>query len=273
MAFSSLADAQTIVNIKNQRALLNLGALAVEPEQELFSLDAEGKKRSILKVKQIKDGKAVADIVKGKPEVGHSLTLRQQNPAAATTTDQSGTPQSTGRSYGVLGSYGMDTMKATIKNSAGTSYTANLKGTGFGLLGFYDHPITPSFQLRGTVGFEQFVGKDTLSVSVCGKETTPDCNINVLYLSGYGTAKYNFLNDKFKMWAAFGVGYLFPISKSSNIIKTDSLSTYALVPSLGFDIPAGKGFVPLVIDYSIFSESADVKATSISVRIGWGFRY
>lgn len=281
---STSALAQTVTMVKGQKALIDLQGTSVKAEDEFFTLNAAGKKIGIIKIRTIKGGKATADILKGKVEVGNSLQSRGGGSAHATSSgDSSGSTQDTSsgsspsalrksETWGILGSFGMDKMDASFTNSS-VKYTTNMQGTGFGLLGFYDHPMTKDFILRGTAGIEQFISNGTLTTAVCGNGTSNDCSVNIMYLSFYGTAKYILVGGKAKLWLGGGLGYLFAASKSSNVLKTDGLSTYVIVPSLGVDIPIGAGFLPIVFDYTLYPDSADVKASAMSIRAGWGWYF
>ncbi len=254
--------------------------------QEFYSIDANGKKKSLLKITQVKGDKALADIVKGTAEAGQTLQAKGTPGAGGGASDNSSKENSSpmnqsasgssknftkkGETWGILGSFGMNKMDASLTVST-VKYTANMTGTGFGLLGFYDFPMSKSFVLRGSTGLEQFIGNGTVSAAVCNGSA--NCSVNIMYLSFYGAAKYIFVNGKMKIWGAAGLGYLFAASKSSNILKTDGLSTYVIVPSLGIDIPLGGGFIPIAVDYALYPDSADVKASTTNIRAGWGWNF
>ncbi|MBL7671253.1 MAG: hypothetical protein JNM39_12280 [Bdellovibrionaceae bacterium] len=287
LVISTFSSAQTVKTVKGKKALLELQGTPAQVGQAFYAVDASGKKKALLKVTQVKGDRALVDIVQGTTEAGHtvqakgSTSARTTGPPAnkdnSTTEDTAGSsPSSSGKSskkgetWGLLGSFGMNKMDASL-TVATVKYTANMTGAGFGLLGFYDFPLSKNFILRGTTGLEQFIGNGTISAAVCNGSAI--CSVNIMYLSFYGAAKYIFVNSKIKIWAAGGLGYLFAASKSSNILKTDGLSTYVIVPSLGIDIPVGNGFIPITVDYALYPDSADVKANSTSVRAGWGWYF
>lgn len=275
----STVFSQVISKVKDQKALLDLQGAPAQEGEEFFSLDSQGKKKSILKIKQIKGDKAVADVLKGKPEVGQTLQSRTGGSASADTAGASSTETSsatgkrkTGRTWGVLGGFAQDKMDASFSYLT-TNYTANMTGNGFALTGFYDMPMSKDFILRGSAGLEQFVGAADMGVKVCDSGTSATCNVNIMYLSFYGQAKYNIISGRAKFWVAGGLGYLFAASKSSNVLKTDGLSTYVIVPSIGADIPMGGGFLPLAFDYIMFPDSTTVKANAMALRAGWGWYF
>lgn len=287
LVFSPFSTAQTVKTVKGKKALLELQGTPAQVGQTFYAIDASGKKRALLKITQVKGDKALVDILQGKTETGQIVQPKSgppsDTPGSTTRTDNSTTKDAAnsglsssgksskkGETWGLLGSFGMNKMDASL-TVATVKYTANMTGAGFGLLGFYDFPLSKSFVLRGTTGLEQFIGNGTLTAAVCNGSA--NCSVNIMYLSFYGTAKYIFINGKVKIWGGGGLGYLFAASKSSNILKTDGLSTYVIVPSLGIDIPVGSGFIPITVDYALYPDSADVKANSTSVRAGWGWYF
>jgi hypothetical protein len=281
LLLNSETSAQTIKLVKGRKVLIELQGSAAEINQEFFSVDASGKKKSLLKIVQVKNGKAVANILKGKPLAGQNLQPRGGSKSSAATSESSPSsekgasssgpaPRSKIESWGILGSYGLNKMTAT-KTSNAINYVASMTGAGFGILGFYDYPMSENFVLRGMTGVEQFVVNGDVTAAVCNSSLA--CEVNIMYLSFYGAAKYHLTTGKMRFWMAGGIGYLFAASKSSNILKTDGLSSYAIVPSIGLDMTVGKtGFVPIAIDYAIYPDTGTVTGTSTtSIRIGWGF--
>lgn len=264
------AFSQTVKTVKGQKVLLELQGMAAEVDQEFFAIDASGKKRAILKIKQVKNDKAVADITKGKAEAGYTVQARKK----AGTSGSDGTTVHNKGSWGVLGSYAMDKMDASF--TAGTpavDYSAAMQGTGFGALGFYEMPVNKELTLRASAGLEQFIASTSMATAVCDNLSSTTCNVSILYISFYGAARYNIVSGKAKVWVAGGLGYLFAATKSSTVLRTDALSTYVIVPSFGVDIPMGKNFIPIALDYSLFPDSATVKASSISLRAGYGWYF
>lgn len=273
--FSAVSSAQIIKTVKDQKVLIELQGAQVEPGQDFFAVDASGKKKAIVKIKQIKNDKAIGEVIKGKAEV--NLTLQGRKGALPKGDSANASASSHRRfkgTWGALGSYGMDKMDAAFATN-NVNYTASMQGTGFGAFGFYEIPMSPEFILRATAGIEQFVATSSVSAAdgtgVCSNGTTSNCNVNIMYLSGYGTARYNLINGSTKLWVGAGLGYLFAASSSSTVLKTDGLSTYVIVPSLGVDIPFKKNFIPVVLDYVMFPDSSTVKANAVTIRFGYGW--
>ena len=68
-------QAATIKKLKGTRALVSVDGTSLKEGAQYFGLDAAGKKRSLLKISKIKGDQATADVIKGKPEVGQTLSF------------------------------------------------------------------------------------------------------------------------------------------------------------------------------------------------------
>ena len=265
-----LGQAATIKKLKGTRALISIDGTSLKEGDQYFGLDMAGKKRSLLKISKIKGDQATADVIKGKPEVGQTLSLASAASSAPVGRAKSISKASPGNSpyshMGVLGSYMMDKMAVKFSVS-GTDYTTNMAGTGLGVLGFYDYDVSHKFQLRGMGGLEQFQVSE--SCAVLGA-----CNANITYLSGYGIAKYNFIKGPTSFWGGGGLGFLYAISKSSTVLDSSLITTnYVMTASFGAEFDMGQGaYFPVGIDYSIFPASPTVTASFIALRLGWGWR-
>ena len=80
---SAPALAQEIVQLKGTKALINLSGLEASAGTEFFAVDSGGKKRAILKVRQVKGDRAIADVIKGSAKTGQSVQVRGGAAAAA----------------------------------------------------------------------------------------------------------------------------------------------------------------------------------------------
>ncbi|MFN9069077.1 MAG: hypothetical protein ACK5V3_17775, partial [Bdellovibrionales bacterium] len=75
------AKAQSVSKISGTRVLLELGEMTASTGDRLITVDANGKRKGLVQIRQIKGTKATADILKGKPEVGHTLTTPKKAPS------------------------------------------------------------------------------------------------------------------------------------------------------------------------------------------------
>ncbi|MFN7903981.1 MAG: hypothetical protein ACK5P5_02255 [Pseudobdellovibrionaceae bacterium] len=280
----SLFGAQ-IINIKGTKTLIDLQSTDAKPGDEFYGMNAENKRKVILKINQVKNGKAVAEIVKGTAEVGFTLQPRTGGPAPSSSTaapkkrsvkkeseDSSYTSLKSNRgAWGVVANVLMNSMSASFTGTNASKVTADLKGNSFGVNALYDYPLSKKFHIRGLGGYDQYSLTGTTANNDCDSSTT--CTVNVNYLSGYGIAKYHLMTNDTRLWLGGGLGYLFAISKSSSILRTSEITSNLLyVVSLGADIQMGrKNFLPVQFDYGIFPSSDTVKATSMFIRFGWAW--
>ena len=266
------ADAATIKKIKGNKALVSTDGTEMKIKDQFFSLNSDGKKRSLLEITSIKGDQAVANVIKGKPEVGQSLvptsagSSKKAVSSASKKSVKASSSQSNFKHMGLLGSYLMNKMNVNFTIS-GTNFSTAMTGTGFGLLGYYDYDFNSDLQIRVAGGVEKFQVAESCSALAA-------CNANITYLSGYGIAKYNIINGATKVWAGGGAGLLYAISKDSTVLDSSLItSTYTLTLSTGVDFDMGGGsYLPVVIDYSLFPSTSSVTANYLALRVGWGWR-
>ena len=270
--FFGFTNAATVKKIKGTKALLSLEGTDAKVDDQFFTVNAAGKKRSLIQITSLKGDQAVANVVKGIPEVGQTLlAVASASPKKSKALGQKKSSKASSASsslkhMGLLGSYLMNKMAVNF-TVGGINYSTAMTGTGFGLLGYYDYDYTNAFQLRASGGIEQFQVAESCTVLAA-------CNVNITYLSGYGIAKYNFINGATKVWAGGGLGLLYALSKASTVLDTALItSTYTITLSAGADFDMGGGaYLPVVLDYSMFPSSASVTASYIALRVGWGWR-
>ncbi|MES3036337.1 MAG: hypothetical protein V4736_00395 [Bdellovibrionota bacterium] len=267
--------AQTVAQVKNNKVLMELGSLTTQKGDDVFCLDAAQKRKGLLKVTQVKGSKAVAEIVKGACEQGMAVRLRRVGKAgggdsASSESRPRRSAKKTGQAWGIVGGYHMDSAVATFTYS-GTEYSSSMTGTGFSVSGLYDYDLTKDWQFRALAGIETFNTEGTVAASACNNGASSNCDFILMNLSFQGLAKYNFSTGSMRPWIGGGIGYIFALSKSSNVINTSELSTnwlYTLAGGLDWGLASG-AYIPLSIEYSQFPDSATVKAGYIAVRGGW----
>lgn len=255
---------------------------SVTEGQEFFSVDTSGKKKSLLKVTKIKNNQAVTNILKGKAEVGQSIVSKQspnQNKDTAASEDTASTEDShvtliQKNHWGIMGGYLMNSMNVSFSVGTGASkrdVSASMSGSGLSLLAFYDYKIMPSLFFRITGGLDQFIASTSISTADCSSST--NCNVSINYLSGYGHLKYTFGNSKWTPWVGAGVGFLFPVSKSSSIFASSDLGmNYVYSATLGIDYKINrKNLMPIYFEYALFPTSSTVSASFMALRLGWAW--
>ncbi|MNJ98547.1 hypothetical protein D3C87_163140 [compost metagenome] len=276
----------TVTNTKGQRVLINLDGADSAPGDEYYLLDpATNKKRAIIRITQVKGGKAIGQIVKGKGAIGYTLQAKASSAPMSADVSTPGSdsgfssrPAPSGEylkivkdSWGVLGEYLMASMDATQKLSGGMTNSSSMKGSGFGAGAFYDYAYTSNMIGRGIVALEQFsVSGSAGNALGC---SGGGCNADFTYLSLYGVGKYHFMEGKYRPWAGGGVGFLIALSKSSSILNAAQVSTnQTLLVAGGVDIQLSrKNYVPVSLEYTIFPPSDTVKANMIVLKAGWAW--
>lgn len=263
--FASMhADAAKILSIKNGKALIDLEGEASAPGSLWVARDGAGKRRAIIEITQVKQGRAIAVIKKGNLGAGFSLE-RMQKPGsssssmAASSSDSGSSRGSTGSDksrIGFLAGYSMNSM--TAKPASGS---IGLTGSSFSFVGFYQMQLDEKVYVKILAGYE------TLSAS---NETY---NVDLGYLGITGQVEYKFYQGQsFDFWAGGGLGFLYAMNKSSNILDTAKISiNQTIVGALGMDYRLGGGsFIPVQLSYSMFPDNSSSSATQIIIRGGWG---
>lgn len=288
---ASTSWAASVSGVKGQKVLISLDGDTVSEGEEFFLINpANNKKAAIVRIRQIKGGKALADLVKGKAAQGYGLQAKAAAPMSADpsyspsgdsfssskASDTGGILRTLKNSYGVTGGMLMNTMNANVSavdsgTGLKTTSEATMAGSGFGVGGFYDMLLTSSIVGRGWVGIEQFNVTGDAASAVCSGSKSCDAKIN--YLSLYGLAKWYLSESKYRFWLGGGGGYLIAVSKSSMALNASQISTNQIfTAAFGLDVQTTrKNYIPISIEYNMFPSSDTVKASMISIKAGWAW--
>ncbi len=278
---SSSGWAGYVKSVKNNKMLIELEGQTPNPGDLYFLLDQSQRRRAIIRFRQVRGGKAIAEVVRGRAELGYTLSFEpygqnspapRQAPPKPTSAYEAVENEYAGSAWGILGSIIQSTMAVSfIPSGETTSKFTNMVGTSFGALGFYDYPVSPEFQIRGMGGLEQVSIAGTTSGNFC--EGSSSCGASITYLSAYGVAKYNFsISHPYRWWAGGFYGFLIALSKSSNVLSTSDIQTnqlYGFAGGVDYTLADKKTFIPLSLEYGLFPNSATVQANSIFIRAGW----
>jgi hypothetical protein len=292
---STLSWAGEVKQVKGTKALLVLSEAEAQVGAQFYVLSSEGKKIGIIEIKQSKNGRAIAEILKGRAEVGGSLLSKAAGAAGAASkttaatqsenTPSSGDSEDTGsgrssrRKYpiGILAGMTINSFAMNIGPKTSTSRDSGaLTGTGFNLKAFGDYDFTKKLTFRAAVGVETFAASGSIAHTYCDSGNSASCSVNFMYLGFEGSGHYNYLTGKTKAWVGLGYSYLLQASSSNNIpnLDTGTGSNQMILVSTGADFGLSKGqFIPVVVEYGLFPGSADVKATSIFIRGGYGITF
>ena len=275
----SQADASTVEKVRGAMAIVNFdGGETPAAGDKFFALE-NGKKRAILEVVQFKNGKAKVKIAKGKAKEGMTVasvgtagkanTPGDQDAAAADSAEEGGKKKKSrsvggatllhDMTFGLVGGYSMDSQSVTIAGSSAQSMT----GTGFSAKGFIDIPVTNSLALYSRVGAEQFNVQSGVFKS------------EIMYAAADLLLKWSFTNGTFVPFLMGGLGLHFPISKNSNILDINRISsTTVFYGGGGLNWVMGSStYFQLTGEYGMFPPSNDVSTSFIAARFGLGFRF
>lgn len=267
------AVAQTVTSVKGTRALLDLGGESWGPGDRVFAVDSQGKKRSLLQIRQVKNGKAVSDVVKGVPATGMSLMMGKK--AGSTSASSSSTLTRKGLRSGAAYGYSIALMMNTMKISNyvwnSTSHSFDMVGTNFGAGMFYDYPLTSSWFARGNGTLEMFDVTKKYSSSVCKSGTTANCSASFMQAGFYGTFNYVFTPSPYRFWAGGGGGAVIYLNKESTVLNTSKFFfNTVIMGAAGIDIFSGRNtFFPITFEYQMIPDK-EAGVTSMVIRGGWG---
>lgn len=245
MSLSALAG--TVSKVKDNRVLISTDGDTYSVGDRFFAVDENNKKKGLVEITQVKGDKATGTLIKGSAEEGMTLT--------ASTAKKSSKGKSKS-AYGGLASFVMNTM--TIKSPA-----YSLAGSSFDLLGFYQTVVDKKFSVRAAAGYQTF--------SATGNGGT----VSLGYLGAFAIARYSFSQGAFEPWAGAGIGFLIPISKSSNVLDLSKVSTnQSVLISGGFDYALNKkAFFPFQVSYALLPNSSNVSASQIMITGGYGINF
>ncbi|MFV8258122.1 hypothetical protein ACNQKP_09955 [Bdellovibrio bacteriovorus] len=266
----SPAWALKAVVVKGDRALIDMEGEDLQVGDKLGARNAEGKARALLEVKQIKNGKAVAAVIKG--QMTADLTVAKIGGTKAAPTAKAAAPEKAGKSkssWGVTAGYAMNNM--TVKPSSSSSVA--LSGSSINASAFYQMPLDGNISARILGGYETLSAKGSSSTVSCSGS---DCTVDISYLGVEALVRYSYLRSaKFDAWVGGGLGFLFAIGKSSNVLDTSKISTnQTIVGSLGLDYHLDrKSFIPVQLDYAMFPDNNTSSANQIIIRAGWGWQF
>lgn len=289
--------------MKNKKLIINLEGDEVAVDDEFYLLTSDTyKKVAIIRISQIKNNKALADVVSGTAKMGLTLQAKSssskkdssgsftENSKNKEYKKSSGLNESSGStnnlssnylrllkdSYGFMGSYLSNSMSAVVSDALKAKDTVTMTGSNFGFGGYYDYLATNDIILEGAAFLEQFNTTGTSLITGCNKKTSKDCDININYLSLYGSLKYYLTQNKYRVWFGAGGGFLLAVSKSATIFSDADISSNEVATlSVGTDIQVSrKNYVPIALEYHYFPASGTVTASStLALKAGWAWNF
>lgn len=295
LIFSTSAFAAKVIQVKGAKVLVDMEGEEYLPGEEFFLINpGTSKKAAIIRIKQAKNGKAVADILKGKAEAEYTLQAKagaavtpppmseeeEETPAPRASrkrgASNSGYLTTPKDSWGILGELIMINISTSF--TAGVpvqSATADMKGTTFGGGGFYSHMLGDSFSIVGSAELQQFTASGTANFAACAGATTTNCSVEITYLSMFGMGRWYVVKGQFNVWVGGGAGFLLALTKKSNVLKEEQISTnqvYSFAAGGEYQL-SRKNYIPFSFQYDMFPSSGSVKASMMSVKAGYGWNF
>ncbi len=273
-AFTHTSNAQTIVNVKEKKVLIDLEGENLNPGDKFFAVDEAGKRKALLQIKQVKNGKAVAEILKGAAISGMAMVAAGKAHASARESSAGSIRRGplVGSAYGFTGALMMNTMK--ISSFDTTNYGSRsfeMVGTNFGASVFYDYPLSSNLFARGHGSLEMFDVKKKSSLPICKNETSTDCNATFLQTGFYGTFNLSLTPSPKRFWIGAGGGALIYLSKESTVLQTSRFFFNTMIMAAGgLDYFTSRNtFIPVTFEYQIIPDK-EAGVTSLVLRAGWG---
>ncbi len=154
----------------------------------------------------------------------------------------------------------------TELGSTGATETVKSTGSETGVLGYVQVPFSGPLDAIGRLGLEQ--------LSVSGSSSFGAQSTAILYAKGEGLLRLNFAEDGFIPWVGGGLGFHYPVTKSSDIIQEENISaTLAFLFMGGTDFKiSSKSYFTLGFEYGSYPTAVDVKTTFTTLRAGFGYR-
>lgn len=270
ISFSPPARAVIILNIKNDRVLLDLESENWHPGDRLIAKDESGKGKALLEVKQIKGHQAVAAILKGSVETTYTIAKRTPKEPSSSEGKAKSSGKKLSGEWGLT--LGLASNSMTVKPSS--SVQATLSGSSSQATFFYQRSIDEDISTRIFLGYHSLQASGTsTAISACA---TGGCKVDIGYLGIEALARYSFLNSQsVNLWGGAGLGFLYAMNKTSNVLDTEKITTnQTILFSLGVDWKiSGGSFIPLQLDYALFPDNSVSSANQLILRLGYGTHF
>lgn len=203
-----------------------------------------------------------------------SLGFAQAKSAAPAKSSGDGKASATKKEYALGFFSGVHLNKASTKTNGST---VNMKGSSFPIGGYFDGRINGKYGYQVTFANEPYMVEGNTDVASCGNSATHNCDININYFSLGPSVVYNiFQNDKAKGRAYGGMTFLFPQTKTSNVLDIGS-------QGIGYNIKIGASldlsisetyYVPLDLGLNyfpnFFPNKNDYSTFGTTIHVGFG---
>jgi hypothetical protein len=262
------AFAARVEKVKDKQILIDAESTDIQVGEKYFIM-IDGKKKGVVLISKVKNGKAIGKLTKGRAEVdagveptgkssktadngadGDAPKAKKKKKKKSQSSDDT-TPQTVA---GFLVGYAMDSQSATLSDGS----QGSLSGSGYSLKGFGDVPIGDRMTTMVRGGIEQ------LNLASGSNSSA------IMYLTADILLKYGFSDGSFVPWVAGGMGIHFPLSKSSTYLDVPRISsTTVFFADGGFTMKWGEtSSIIGLVEYGMFPPSNDVSTKFITVRGG-----
>ena len=280
---SARAEAARVMKIDGPFVVLDLESDKIEIGDEVLLMDG-AKKRALVQITKANDKRAVGRVLKGSAQIGNVAKKTAQRAGSQGDRASSRTSSRAGRSsrgsdssatkFGAVVGYSMDSQSVTISNTAGVvQESIAMTGSGFSGKLAIDLPIAGRVGLIGRFGAETFNLTGNSTRSNC--KSTNNCTTSITYVTGDMLIRYAFTEGSFVPYLSGGLGMHFPLSKSSNVLDENQITTTTIFFAGGgfYARLSPTLFLPLHAEYGLFPPSNSVSSSVIAVRTGLMFAF
>ncbi len=275
LLFTSFTTAMEVSKVKGNRVLIQLDDQPVSPGDEFYAMNPDGKRKGLIKIKQVRDERAIGLLAKGQAEPGWTLEKRTKNGSKtkpkestnSTASDTTGNPND--RAYYGL-QLGMSMNQMSVSQSNGD--TVSLTGTSINFRGLFDYELFDRIWFRGNVGY---MGFKTTGPNRCGNSFNAACTVDISYIDLDFWGRYLFSMGMYRPWLGGGFSLVFPMSKTATPLDPASISNNTII-ALGGGLDwffTKRFYVPLQAEYGLLPKSSTVSASIIVLRLGAAFTF
>lgn len=278
LTFHPKTEAARVYKVTNKTVFIELDGESPQVDDVYVLLDAEGKRRGLVKIKVMKNGKAKGLLGKGRAEEGWTAQFVDKTKTAGGKKrrggGQDGAVSSVNRSYwGAMVGLGMNKMSVDVDNNADSTadVTESLSGMSFAGAGLFDYGFMPQLWFRGLAGLRGLKAEGGTQVG-CSNST---CSVDIYYISVDLWGRFLFATENFRPWIGGGFSLMFPATKTTTALQSASVTnTSILALGGGFDwFVSPTLFIPFQIEYGMLPKSQTVEASQIMGRIGFGIPF
>lgn len=265
LSFSRVSLALTIESIKDGKVLISLDGSSAKVGDTFLALDHDGKRRAFIKVQQVRGPKALGSILKGQLTQAPQTYMLQSHVLGSQSTRASGFGNAPPSAWGILGGFAQNQMSVKLATA-----NVDMKGSGMSVEGFYERQIDGAFQMLARFGYQTLKTSGTTTGGAC--QGTNDCTVDLSYLGLDGLVKYSFFRSRITYWLAGGLGFAYPIGKSSNVLDVSKISVnQKILVDSGLNWYLNrKSYMPVQLEYAMFPNNSVVTSSQIFVRLGYG---